>query len=244
LGFFRASYHIVQDNAPRLLVSPLPSETKLPIKTLSGGTEQRQDYHYIKTDDLIDHRPYVPGDDPRRINWKLYGHAGDLFVREGEPEPPPHSRLLILIDTQADKGLYTAEAARQAADKLCENAMEAVLDYSERGMDILIGYTGGNILGGAKGELAAALAYPAALPLSDAADLPPSPEDHGILILALPRSDASSSALDRFLKKKPESQRIALMFIYQDGGLASHAETSANFYRRYRGVSAAAVALT
>jgi hypothetical protein len=243
LGFFKAGFRMPQDNTPRLLVSPLAAENKLSIKALSGGVEQRQDTHYIKTDELIDHRPYIPGDDPRRINWKLYGHAGDLFVREGEPEPPPHSRLLILIDTQADRVLFTGEAARQAVDKLCENAMEAILDYSEQGMSILTGYTGGKIQSGNKGELAATLAYPAAISLTSPENIPLSPEDRGILILALPRSDTASTALDRFLKNRPNMQKAEILFFYQNETLHNQAEANARLYRQYHGVSAQSIAL-
>jgi hypothetical protein len=243
LGFFKAGFRISQDNTPRLLASPLPTENKLSIKALSGGTEQRQNTHYIKTDELIDHRPYIPGDDPRRINWKLYGHARDLFVREGEPEPPPHSRLLILIDTQTDRILFTAESARQAVDRLCENAMEVVLDYSDQGMSIFIGYTGGKIQSGSKSELAAALAYPAAIPLTGGLEeLPLSPEDRGILILALPRSNTASAALDRFLKNRPSIQKVEILFLYQNESLYNQAEGNARLYGQYHGVSAHSIA--
>jgi uncharacterized protein (DUF58 family) len=244
LGFFKAGFRIPQDNTPRLLVSPNVAANNIPIAALYGGAEQRQDTHYIKTDELIDHRPYIPGDDPRRINWKLYGHAGDLFVREGEPEPPPHSRLLILIDTQADRILFTREAARQAVDKLCENAMAVVLDYLEQGMSIFIGYTGGKIQGGNKGELAAALAYPATLPLIGAEELPLSPEDRGILILALPRSDTASAALDRYLKKRPSMQMTEILFLYHNEALHNQAEANARLYRQYHHVNAQSIALT
>ena len=176
---------------PRLLAIPCPVEETIPLSLKSGGTEQRNEPHYRKSDELIDHRPYVPGDDPRRINWKLYSHAplGDLFVREGESEPPPHSRLLILIDTGVDPFLYTVDEGRRSVDLLCESALAAALEFSARGMDICIGYSehsaepegqrfpaGGRITGGCEAgspgesraplnaaELASALAWPAAI---------------------------------------------------------------------------------
>ncbi|MDR3173273.1 MAG: DUF58 domain-containing protein, partial [Treponema sp.] len=145
LGLFRAAIAAPQGGGPRLLVMPQAAERAVPLPMQSGGVEQRADPHFLRTEELIEHRPYIPGDDPRRINWKLYGHVGDLFIREGEPEPPPHSRLVILIDTFADPGLYTPEAGRRGVDLLCENALTLALDYTDRGMDVSIGFSGGGV---------------------------------------------------------------------------------------------------
>jgi uncharacterized protein (DUF58 family) len=175
LGLFRFAFHLSRDGGSRLLAAPRAAEELISLPIRSGGTEQRIEPHYRKTEDLTDHRPYVPGDDPRRINWKLYGHgpSGELFVREGESEPPPHARLILLVDTQFDPGLFTVEEGRRGVDNLCENALAAALEFTSRGMDICIGYTGGTIIGenvSSSGimphDLAAALALPAALPLS------------------------------------------------------------------------------
>jgi hypothetical protein len=229
---------------------------------------------FQRTDNLIDHRPYVPGDDPRRINWKLYGHGGELFVREGEREPPPHSNILILVDAEYDPPLYSPEMARNGVDLLCENALAAALACAESGVDAQIGCTaaGANfsLRVNSPAELAAALAWPAAIPLPAAqsrpakaappsaellrAELPPPPEDRGIIVLALPRASAETSALDRFLKKfadrgagRNSAQTVELIFLYAAdaensavklGEIASAAETCAAMYNRRPGVRA------
>jgi uncharacterized protein (DUF58 family) len=216
LGFFRLSRRFPQEDGPRILAGPRRAEETPPLRIRSGGTEQRSGVHYLRTDDPIDHRPYIPGDDPRRINWKLYSHGGSLFVREGEPEPPPHSRLLILVDCQADSLLFSPGAARRAVDLLCENALTAALEYAEAGRDILIGYPGGTIRGGPAAELAEALAWPGALSLSAPENYPSPGEDRGFLILALPRAAGESSALDRFLKKRDPKQQVDLAFLYEE----------------------------
>jgi hypothetical protein len=143
LGFFRFSFRVPQGGEPRLLSCPRAAAEPPSLSIRPGGEEQRTEPHYRRSDNLIDHRPYIPGDDPRRINWKLYSHGGDLFVREGEPEPPPRSRLLILVDTGADTALYTRSEARDAVDMLCENALAAALVCRDRGMDVRIGFSGG-----------------------------------------------------------------------------------------------------
>jgi uncharacterized protein (DUF58 family) len=246
-GFFHLSFPIPQDGDPRLLAAPRAVEEPLPLPFRSGGTEQRVEPHYRKTDDLTDHRPYVPGDDPRRINWKLYGHApeGELFVREGENEPPPQARILILIDTQADPSLFTAGEARQAVDLLCENALAAALEFSSQGMDIFIGYSGGEIHNGSLGshagivlaELAAVLARPAALSLLSPEDLPEAPRDLDVLILALPRLSTEPGGLDRFLRNRESTQGADLFFLYDaETPRAAEWETAAEacvrFYNR------------
>jgi uncharacterized protein (DUF58 family) len=252
-GFFRLSFPARQENNPRILAAPHPAEDPILLPIRSGGTEQRIEPHYRKTDDLTDHRPYVPGDDPRRINWKLYGHgpAGEFFVREGESEPPPQARILILIDTQADPSLFTGEEGREATDLLCQNALAAALEFSSRGMDILLGYTGGELHGGdavssgglAPAELAAALALPATLPLSSADNLPAADGDRSILILALPRSSAEPGALDRFLRSRNPKQETDLFFFYNiESPRSPQWETAADscvrFYYRKPGIRA------
>jgi len=53
-----------------------------------------------RSEELIEARPYHPGDDTRRINWKAYAHSETLFVRIGEELPPPSAAANILIDTR------------------------------------------------------------------------------------------------------------------------------------------------
>jgi hypothetical protein len=241
-GFFSCAIPIPQDTSPRILATPKTAETCIPLHIRFGGTLQRSQPHFLRTDNLVDHRPYMPGDDPRRLNWKLYGHAGDLFVREGEPEPPPHSRLLILVDTQKDETLYTPQAAYRGVDLLCENALALVITGTDRGIDLYIGYTGGDIHGGTQAELALALAYPAALPLSGPEELP-SAEDQSILILTLPRIARTESALDRFLKQRNPHQRVDLVFLYEGTSYDEAAETCVGMYGQKSGVRARRISI-
>lgn len=229
LGFFQLGLQVQVDTGCRLLAIPKLAEL-LPIQTRSGGEEQRNAPRFLRTDKLIDHRPYIPGDDPRRINWKLYGHIGDLFIREGEPEPPPHSQLLILVDTQADSACYSEEAARRGVDLLCESALAIVAEYAERGMEISVGYTGGDIASGNLQELAALLAYPAATGLPAELVLPMPVEERGVLILALPRERLSNSGLDHFLRNRNTRLVVDIVFLYSDERLSAAAEICARFY--------------
>jgi hypothetical protein len=261
LGFFRFAFRIPAEAGARLLVSPHAAVEPVPIRA-QGGVSDRQDTPvFERTDNLIDHRPYVPGDDPRRINWKLYGHGGELFIREGEREPPPHSNLIILIDTQYD-ALYTLKSARYAVDLLCENALAIAADGKER--DIQIGFTGQSENAGktlSPAELGFFLARPWAIPAALPAkarklkpvsvDLPSVPDDRGILILAMPKIYAQSSALDRFLSNNA-NRAMELIFIYgadenENSAVfaqrAVAAETCVALYNKRPGVRARAVGL-
>ena len=235
-GFFSLCLPVYRSKSPRLLAYPLPSEDIVPVRQRPGGSEERKEPHYRKSDEFINHRPYVPGDDPRRINWKLYSHAplGELFVREGESEPPPHSRLLILIDTEVDQSLYTLSEGRRAVDLLCESTLALASEYISRGLDISIGWTGGTIMGNRKegglpsaAEISSALALPAALRLPGA-ELPKDHEDRATLILALPRAFSASSssapsassagsALDQFLLKREMQHEFDILFLIDSG---------------------------
>ena len=270
-GFFSLALPIHQSKGPRLFAVPNPTEEQISLRLKSGGDEERSEPHYRKSDEFIDHRPYVPGDDPRRINWKLYSHAplGELFVREGEPEPPPHSRLLILVDSEIDSSLYTVDEGRRAVDLLCENALTAALEFSGRGMDISIGWTGGEIIGDkTEGgplnavELASALAWPAAVfpqPLPEEVSLPwvrlpEAPDDRAVLILALPRafsgvSSRETSALDSFLKNRKTKQEADVIFIYDTenrkaAALEENARVCVNLYSGRTGVHAGKAAVS
>jgi hypothetical protein len=255
LGFFRFAFRIPLENEVRLLVSPHAAPEAVPVRAKGGNSDRRDSAAIERTDDLIDHRPYVPGDDPRRINWKLYSHGSELFIRQGEREPPPHSNITILIDTQFDS-LFTGkpeDGPAEAVDLLCENAL-AVINSTGNEKDIQIGFTGQTERGRkilTVSELGYLLAYPAACPVKPKgtelhADLPSVPEDRGILILALPRVDAQDSALERFLSNNA-NRAIELIFIYgaekDDAYIerSSAGETCAALYNRRPGVTARAI---
>jgi len=247
-GFFRFAYLLSAGANARLLASPNAAEEPLSVQARAGESNQQPEFSFQRTDNLIDHRPYIPGDDPRRINWKLYGHGGGLFVREGEREPPPHSNIVIMTDCEYDPSLYDREEARLGVDVLCENALAAAQACLESGMDVLITYTSDAAVRSdipllLSAKQASSLAWPAALPLSASMELPATPEDYSILILALPRS-ASDTALDRFLKNTAASRAgknsvVELIFFCDDDNERFvAAETCCALYRQRPGITA------
>jgi len=215
-GFFSRRFQLAQEAEPRLLVLPNPAEEFLAATVAAGGNELREEPRRQRTEDLTDHRPYHPGDDPRRINWKLFGHIGDLFVRDGEPEPPPRSRFVVLVDCSVDGSLYSIESGRSALDLLAEHALGLVVDLHNRGMEVLVGYSGSEIAPLDPSAGARFLAFPAVLDLDTPSDLPVPVAGWGVLILALPRSVSvvdNPTSLDRFLSRF-RHKALELVFIY------------------------------
>src|SRR6201995_652013 len=46
--------------------------------------------------EFVDYRPYVPGDDPRRVDWRVYARLGDLVVRSALAES--HIDVAVMLD--------------------------------------------------------------------------------------------------------------------------------------------------
>jgi uncharacterized protein (DUF58 family) len=65
----------------------------------------------------------------RKLNWKVFAHLNELFLRIGEEAPPPESRFLFILDATANPSV----PARTAADYLdglveaCASAMSVTL---------------------------------------------------------------------------------------------------------------------
>ena len=47
--------------------------------------------------DFAEHRPYVPGDDIRRIDWRVFGRTDRFYVREFEADT--NANFAVLLDT-------------------------------------------------------------------------------------------------------------------------------------------------
>lgn len=241
-GFFCRAMPLPQDRAERLLVLPVPAETHPAVRLLENGAERRNETELRRTDDLTEQRPYIPGDDPRRINWKLYSHAGELFVRQEERAPPPHSQFVLLVDTDADGGLYPVEEGGAAVDVLCSIALSLLLEKTASGIEVLFGFTGGSLKSGMVCEIPAMLARPYRTAPDGGHRLPdPSslPVPGGILVMALARKPGiQSSNLRDFISKLQAAQTVRILFFYRGENQKQHAEASAILFGRMTGVEA------
>ena len=56
--------------------------------------------------DFAEHRAYMPGDDLRRIDWRLFGRSDRYYVKEFEADT--NTNLLILLDVSASMSFGSA----------------------------------------------------------------------------------------------------------------------------------------
>lgn len=97
-GFFAAAYTQPPClSVPYIVVQPviLPQKAVFPnLRSRAVNDLPSQE----RTSELYESRPYFPGDDPRKIHWKLYAHTNTLSIKLGAFEPPPVKRLTIYIE--------------------------------------------------------------------------------------------------------------------------------------------------
>ena len=97
-GFFAAAYTQPPClSMPYIVVQPVlpPQKTVFPdLRSRAVNDLPSQE----RTNELYESRPYFPGDDPRKIHWKLYAHTNTLSIKLGAFEPPPVKRLTIYIE--------------------------------------------------------------------------------------------------------------------------------------------------
>ncbi len=97
-GFFAAAYTQPPClSVPYIVVQPVipPQKAVFPdLRSRAVNDLPSQE----RTHELYESRPYFPGDDPRKIHWKLYAHTNTLSIKLGAFEPPPVKRLTIYIE--------------------------------------------------------------------------------------------------------------------------------------------------
>ena len=88
------------------VVTVLPAVDPAPSLPRGGGRHEplaglsRRSASTRGAEDLVTLRPYVVGDDLRRVHWPSTAHADDLQVRRDEERWQGH--LAVLLDTRAD----------------------------------------------------------------------------------------------------------------------------------------------
>ena len=77
--------------------------------------------HLGLSTEFAEHRPYMPGDDVRRIDWRLYARTDRHYVKEFEVETNTDVRFLIDVSrsmSYASRGLSKLDYARYLAASL------------------------------------------------------------------------------------------------------------------------------
>lgn len=68
---------------------------RLEIRARSGAAGERASSRRGSSAEFQDHRPYAPGDDPRRIDWAVYARTGEPFLKLYRAEEDVVARLLV-----------------------------------------------------------------------------------------------------------------------------------------------------
>jgi uncharacterized protein (DUF58 family) len=90
-----------------------------------------------RSESLLEVRKYYPGDDVRRLNWKLFAHMDELYLRVGEEVPPPESRVLLALDATANR-LVPRQCAADYLDGLVESCAGFMAGLVEQGMEVTL----------------------------------------------------------------------------------------------------------
>lgn len=105
-----------------MAIDPIPAEVRARLRELRLGTRRDAGgaglgQHASRSRgaglEFAQYRAYEPGDEPRRIDWKLYGRSDRYFVRDAERDSP--LELWLLIDATAS--MQQADGARPAYRK-------------------------------------------------------------------------------------------------------------------------------
>jgi uncharacterized protein (DUF58 family) len=94
-----------------------------------------------RSEELLEARKYYPGDDMRRLNWKVFAHLNELFLRIGEEVPPPESRILVVLDCTANP-LIPRRAAAGYLDTLVSACASLMAELIDRRMEVMLSLPG------------------------------------------------------------------------------------------------------
>lgn len=79
--------------------------------------------------DFAEYRPYMPGDEIRRIDWNVYGRSDKLFIKLYEGET--NTRVLILLDMSGSMNYGSGEVKKSDYAKML-SACLAYFAYHQR----------------------------------------------------------------------------------------------------------------
>lgn len=137
-GFFSFTIRLpASDISAPLTVLPAPEpEPKTAFPPGKTGLTRGKST-FKRSEDLYETRNYQPGDDPRKINWKVFAHSGELSIRQGELLPPPANEYVFVLwngmsrtPSAEDKDRFDillARAARLADLLLSKNRSVTIL---------------------------------------------------------------------------------------------------------------------
>lgn len=136
-GFCRATVGWIAPLQVKILPAPFQGEYQEPLPSGTGDQASRSP-RWERNSELLEVRKYYPGDDFRRINWKVYAHAGELFLRIGEENPPPEAQIGLLLDLGATGLNLSGDLEDSFLDARIAHLGAAARSLSDRGFGVVI----------------------------------------------------------------------------------------------------------
>ncbi|AOY75878.1 DUF58 domain-containing protein [Clostridium formicaceticum] len=85
-------------------------------KILQGSKGNTASYGLGTSTDFFEHRSYVPQDDLRKLDWKIYCRTKELYVRQFTEESQIHIKIILDASLSMDYGTYSKfQLAKQLA---------------------------------------------------------------------------------------------------------------------------------
>lgn len=106
-------------------------------RLVSGGKKATNDKQRIRTEDFLEVRKYYPGDDARRINWKLFAATGEMFLRIGEETPPPSGEALVSLFSDSPL-VSNLSISSLLADRLVDGLLTLIRRFDESGCSVKV----------------------------------------------------------------------------------------------------------
>src|SRR5690606_39906235 len=88
-----AKYERFYDPEVLARISRLELRARMVVEGVITGMH-KSPYHGQSVE-FADHRAYVPGDDPRHIDWKVYGRADRFVIKKFEEETNLRAHLVL-----------------------------------------------------------------------------------------------------------------------------------------------------
>jgi len=142
LGFSTGQVTLALDLQVRVLPT-VEEPDVIPRHGRSMGGERARSTMRQRSDELLETRRYVPGDDTRRINWNIYARWGELLVRIGEELPPPRARHYCVLYLAAPECLDGEKPGMaEARGLLCDRLVSLFAGYchavTRKGMGLIV----------------------------------------------------------------------------------------------------------
>src|SRR5688500_288135 len=78
--------------------------------------------------DFAEHRAYMPGDDIRRIDWRLYARSDRYYIKEFEADT--NANFSVLVDTSRSMGFSSRKGGVTDRKSTRLNSSHLVISYA------------------------------------------------------------------------------------------------------------------